>query len=834
MPLAVSPDYFAAYAKLPVRARHAADALVRRLVADPCDASIQREILSGVHSFQVVRLPVARDFAALAWAPEGGDAVLVWVGPAERATRQTLPLLATLGAAGGHPANGAVPVRDLPALPTAAAPQGRNAPATAPPADVPLNAVQLPTRMYNFADRKGITTLRALAAIAPYDLHGERNLGRTSIAQTRIVIEETFGMRWEELAALPLPGGAAPALRRTRRWDAMRTALSPEVGAIAIDGLAVTARVRSYAAAEGMRTVADLASRSEAELLASPNFGRGSVQSLVAAVFARTSPPRRLPPGINLVTSWRAVLDQLDPVDRTIAVRRSGLDGPKETGEAIAKTLGHPHSYAFQRESKAIDRLSRQTTWVEGIHARAGAALGEGGAIALDVLAGDPWWAAAVARPEALAYLCEKILRGAFHVVRVEERAYLARATQEAIDEAWESVRRTVEAASFPRLLAGLEARAMREAGPLGGALSAVLWERARGLLVVHGDGSDRPRAVGLRARREEAAIALLRASAEPMRLRDLVARVGPLSPVPAEILHIGPDLVGVPKHFPRFSEWKRRLVPIAIGVMGRRAPGRRWSHLDLFEAVRGEAELPEWLDAWHLGALLRHSGRLREAGFGFLALPDGPAEAKKPPSLHDDVLAIVREHGAPIPVGVLRVQLAERTSFPPAMLSIHLGQPPFVWCDADHIGLVDRDLPGGEKARAQAVEHVVATLERRGRGLAVGELHADIAPLSRVHARWTRQMCLTALKGDLRFRFSTAGGVGLVVWESPRVPSRGDLLRQCLDAGGGRAKVSAIARKIAAHYGETPSDERVGAMAYNLDALKHGDWIERRNPARK
>src|SRR6185437_14271893 len=107
-------------------------------------------------------------------------------------------------------------------------------------------------------------------------------------------------------------------------------------------------------------------------------------------------------------------------------------------------------------------------------------------------------------------------------------------------------------------------------------------------------------------------AVALLRASREPMRLRELVARVGPMSPVPAEILHMGPDLVGVAHHFPRFSEWKRRLVPIAIGVMGRRAPGRRWSHADLFEAVRGEIELPEWLDAWHLGALLRHSGSFR------------------------------------------------------------------------------------------------------------------------------------------------------------------------------------------------------------------------------
>ncbi len=699
-------------------------------------------------------MAVDRRHFAVVGTHADGPTVLVSVGPRPALTRAAAVrrwkgALAEQGSvpALAPPADAAKPVQA-----GADGPPGKPVTPRAGPIDGALDmliaAVELPTRMHHFADRKGIATLRELAAISPRDLVGEPNLARITLAQTRVVVEEMLGQTWEALAAQLSPG-ASPAVVRLRRWDLMRTSLPEPVAALALDDLDLPARVRSYAATEGLRTVADLARRSELELLAAPNFSRTSVSAILTAVARMTSPNARpSSPGADLLTTFRKVLDGLDPVDRTIVVHRSGLDGPKARGSAIARMLGRLPSFVYQRERSVNTRLSRERYWIADVRARAAAAMGEGGAVPLERLATDPWWAAIVVRPDALEYIGAGILAGAFHVVRVEARAYMASIAQEALDEARAAMRVAVEGASLPQLLTSLHAKAAESAGAIGATLSGALWDGALKLLVLHEDERGRARAFGFRSRGEEAALAILRASPRPMHLRDLVARTGPLTPIPPEILHLGPDLVGAPRHIPRLAAWTRRLAPIAIGAMGRRAAGRRWTFAELFDAVRAEIELPAWLDAWHVGAALKRSGRFRDAGFVRLALPGGREPApKKAPTLAQEILSILRAHGGPLPDGELRLALAERTSCHPDLLSFLLGRAPFVRCDADRIGLVERDLPGGAAAVERAADHVAAALDRRGTGLAAGELRAEIAPLSRAHGRWTREMCLSALK---------------------------------------------------------------------------------------
>ncbi len=65
----------------------------------------------------------------------------------------------------------------------------------------PLAAFDLPTRMRNWAGREGIETVGALVRRSPDELLRERNLGRTSVSQTRTLLEAHLGMPWEAALA---------------------------------------------------------------------------------------------------------------------------------------------------------------------------------------------------------------------------------------------------------------------------------------------------------------------------------------------------------------------------------------------------------------------------------------------------------------------------------------------------------------------------------------------------------------------------------------------------------------------------------------------------------
>lgn len=88
--------------------------------------------------------------------------------------------------------------------------------------------------------------------------------------------------------------------------------------------------------------------------------------------------------------------------------------------------------------------------------------------------------------------------------------------------------------------------------------------------------------------------------------------------------------------------------------------------------------------------------------------------------------------------------------------------------------------------------------------------------------------MCLSVLRGDARFRLSTAGGIGLATWEDVRVPSRADVFRECLEASSGRLTVESVQRRIEEIYGDHPSRVGIGVLANRNGAVLRGDAIER------
>src|SRR5262249_41406356 len=145
-------------------------------------------------------------------------------------------------------------------------------------------------------------------------------------------------------------------------------------------------------------------------------------------------------------------------------------------------------------------------------------------------------------------------------------------------------------------------------------------------------------------------------------------------------------------------------------------------------------------------------------------ALRSAPGDQRRR-GLGDALVSILREHGEPMKRDALVAALRKKTSVNEITMTMYLSRPPFLWCESDLVGLLDRDLPGGAEARAQAVEHILTLLRRRRRGLAAAPLQATVALLSPEHARWSREMCLSMLGADARFRQNSLGAVGLATW---------------------------------------------------------------------
>lgn len=84
----------------------------------------------------------------------------------------------------------------------------------------------------------------------------------------------------------------------------------------------------------------------------------------------------------------------------------------------------------------------------------------------------------------------------------------------------------------------------------------------------------------------------------------------------------------------------------------------------------------------------------------------------------------------------------------------------------------------------------------------------------------------MSVVRNDSRFRMSISGNVGLADWESVRVPTRAELVKQCMEEGNGRVTVEAIQDRIAAVYGVAPERLHLGQYANRFGGRLDGEWV--------
>lgn len=645
---------------------------------------------------------------------------------------------------------------------------------SATPGDVLLNDLRLPPRVTTWAERQGISLLSQLAAVTPMTLLGVRNLGRLSVVRTRRIIEAHFRVPWEELSERVADGViiAQPTVGRGG-WEALRGSMPEALRAADLADVDLPARARQAVERAGLRTVADLLARPLDELRTMEGLGARTAEHLLGVVvaFEARAPARRALVDTGLLASWRALLLEQQPVPRMVLTLRAGLGGRTETLHVLGEMLGVSREWVRQIEARAIGALRREHLWLRALRDRGSAALASGMA-PLASLAGDPWWAGIVALPEALDYLGERLLDDEVRVIDVDGDLLLARCSQASFDQAWSDIERRAEQITLPAPHSAFLALLSPHRERVGEALAEVLRERLSGLLHTEAEGGDL-RVLGFGNTQATAVMALLRASPTPLHADEIRERLGlenrvSFSRLPEEALLLGSGIHGLAHHFPDWATWMDRLVPAAVRLMEQDAPERQWLASELRADLLESIEIPEWLTDYHLSALLRHSGKVRYLGRHRVSLLDAPDGRLR---FHEELVRILRDHGAPMPRQELVAALRRKTDAHEATLKVYLAGPQFLRCSEDLIGLMQRDLPGGAEALAEATEHLAGLLERREEGLGAPRLWLEVIRLGPIHAQWTPEMCLSVVRGDARFRLSTAGAVGLSSWGSVRVP---------------------------------------------------------------
>ncbi|MDQ3030944.1 MAG: AAA family ATPase [Myxococcota bacterium] len=717
----------------------------------------------------------------------------------------------------------------------------------------PLSAVPLPTRMQGFVDRTGLSTLADLARHAPSSLLREKNLGRTSIAETREILEGLTGRAWESLVLRAAPdvesdaeveAGVVDEGSLPLDWDELRTRFSDEQRAEPLARIDLPARVQTLARNEGITTLGELARYDRVQLLSSPNMGRTSVSKLPRAIvthFAElgtlaqkqrvaagheqaVSTAERTLGETGLLECWKTLLEGLDTVPRMILTRRSGLAGEAETLLEIGEILGVSRERVRQIESKACKRLIRRA-WVDVATARVDRALIEGAA-PLSELATDPWWSAAAAAPEVLGYVVEHVLELPAFVIELDGGAWLARHKGPEIAKAWSRLREQASRISLPAPARAFDELTAPLGSEIGLRLAKQLADQLRGQMILEEARDEgEPRVVALGESQQAKLLAILRSAPSSLHTDEVFAQLGGRVHLPDDVIHFGRGHIGVRAHIPDFDEWRDRLVPRAVQLIETLGPDRQWSCTELHDELREELELPDWCGPFVLAALIRSTDSLTYLGRLRVVLPGG-RESESRVYVHEAIETLLRDAREPMAKDDLIAAIRERIGVSDFALTQALGRPQFVRVDAERVGLLERDVPGGADALAEATDQVASVLGRRDRGLSAHHAHEEVRVLSSHHARWSEQLTFSVLHGDARFRFSQSGAVGLASWDSTRVPTRFELIRNALRESDGRVSLEALGARIEAHYGERPSRATLISIAAQSGARVDGEWM--------
>ena len=143
----------------------------------------------------------------------------------------------------------------------------------------PINDFELSVRSRNCLAKMNIRTLGDLVKKTEAELLSYKNFGETSLTEIKEILKNKglrLGMTADELMSKDLGEISEPAVRTEEQPDPN----SPDPSRRPISELDLSVRSRRIVDLLKIRTIGDLAQKTEAELLACPNFGQTSLNEI--------------------------------------------------------------------------------------------------------------------------------------------------------------------------------------------------------------------------------------------------------------------------------------------------------------------------------------------------------------------------------------------------------------------------------------------------------------------------------------------------------------------------------------------------------------------------
>ena len=331
----------------------------------------------------------------------------------------------------------------------------------------------------------------------------------------------------------------------------------------------------------------------------------------------------------------------------------------------------------------------------------------------------------------------------------------------------------------------------------------------------------------GFGSSRADAMLAFLRSTEAPVPCGVVDERFG-RGRLPPGVVFVDRGLITVPEHVPDWKRWVARLGPACARIISESGPDRQWTTAELMPMLIETADLPPWCNEWTLGSVLRESEHVRYLGRNTVALPDAHAECLP---VFATVLKLLEEAGRPLDEVVLLAELRTWRGVGESTWSMMRLHRPVLLFEDERIGLLFRDLPGGQAAAATALATVFSHLDESKVGLTTSELRGVLRSLGPPANEWDMRMFRSVLRHDGRFRLAHGGAVGLAEWEDARAPTQADVLREMLDERGGVVDVTDAMHAIPMASGEPLSRKRLGMLSLSVDARVAGGSILRREP---
>lgn len=696
---------------------------------------------------------------------------------------------------------------------------------------------RLPAQVRRLCEAKGITTIGDLVALSQAQLLGYRQIGEGILQRTfQEIVQYTY------FGALPEPAYLVLRDMRRRvqvaRWDELRRMVPPEIAELPLSRVDLPTRMRKYAASRGLQSVGELVQRTSREMLSARNLGRRSLEVSAEAIWKLVEqkggrypglapePPFDLRPFADFAALWKTRLGSLqNETQRMVVARRSGMSGPPETLAEIGSVLGVSRERVRQVEAKGLKKLKADGRWIDALAKKLKADRG-GRVLPTAELAKDPFWSPLFSNEAFADYVFRHFFADHHALVPWGPGWVVADPGGVGLERAFQDfVRQHGRAFAMPK--ATLFKRA-REAGErVARGAGRLFVQRLETLLA---DDLTGRLTLGKNATKWDQVRAYLWASPGPVPLSRLEALFGRLPNRPPDILLVRTGQLTVPEKIPGFEAWERHLVPLCVQIMRERGPTLQWMAEDLLVALREITHVPDFVTPWILAGMLRRSGQVRDLNRKRFALNE--TQAKGRIHVSSTLVDYVKQAGKPVSRGELRAHLARLTTFRELTFSMALTRLPLLPVDEERVGLVDRDVPGGLEAIAEAAELLKNWLAERGEGMAFKKALEALRHASSRFADWTPEMVAAVPRLHVDF-CSNRSGLGLAEWGEVRVPTRAMLVRSLVERGRGRARISEVVERIREVHGVETSRGSLGSLAHQLGLRVEGEWLVARWPER-